>query len=116
MDVDSKNIQTLILEQSLYANWIRNGLITTLIALGILGLLALDPTKERIYFRIFLKIIGIALVILAMWMFWSSTRISNKYHRELDIPKNYLITSSTYFIAYCLMIALVVLIFLFVWS
>jgi cytochrome bd-type quinol oxidase subunit 1 len=70
------NFELQLAEQNVTANWVRNGLIATLVALTLYGLLSLyinRPNHQR-----WLKIISIIIIVLAIIIFWVSSSVSRQ--------------------------------------
>jgi len=109
-------MQLLLTEQNVVANWIRNGLITTLIALTIFGLITLDRVQHRNNFVIFFKILGILFVLIAIWIFWSYSSISQQLYKNFDNNSFSFLTKNPRIIALSLIFALIILIILFIFT
>jgi len=109
-------IQTVLTEQNVLANWVRNGLITTLIALTVFGLITIDRIQGRTNFVILLKVLGILFVLIAIWMFWSYSSISQKFYNNAGTNNFSFLTNNSRTITPVLIFALIILIFLFIYS
>lgn len=107
-------IQTIMTEQNVLANWIRNGLITTLIALTVFGLITIDRIQNNTNLIKFLKIIGIIFVLIAIWMFWSYSSFSQKFHKNFYTGNFSFLIKNSRTISLLLVVALFILILLFI--
>ena len=75
----------VLTEQNVYANWIRNGLITTLVGLAFLGVERLFNSQNRNAF----KLLGIYILLIAGIIFFFSTLISKNVAANLSSHTNY---------------------------
>lgn len=110
----SLDIQIVLTEQNVVANWIRNSLIATLVALAIFGLIAIDKVQKQYKYISYLKILGILFVSIAIWMLWSVTLISQQFYDNFDASPFSTLIKNARNIALALIVVLFALILLFV--
>jgi hypothetical protein len=111
-----QDIQTILAAENVTANWIRNGLITTLIALSIFALIAIERIQTRKNLIAFLKILSIVFILIAIWMFWSHSSIPQHLCNNADISSISCSNGNSRASVLLLILALVVLIFLIIYT
>lgn len=107
MDKLSNNLSLQLTEQNVYANWIRNGLITTLIGVSILGLISV-VNREGI--RVMLKFLGIGVILLAIVIFLLSASISNQFNNILNSQYPSIVYHSVVYLIATILIGMIIII------
>ncbi len=115
----SSDQQKLIIlnEQNVASNFVRNGLITTLISLTILtSLITSDRFQSRTNYLILFKVIGIIFVLIAIWMFWTYSSISKQNNQKLKTDQPEFLIKNSHIVAFFLTFVLIIIIFLFIFA
>lgn len=111
--IDSvQTLQLQLSEQNILASWIRNALNITILAFTIFSFISLESLHKYSHYKIYLKAIGISIMLLAIYILYTSTDVSVKFNKNLD-KTNYP-TSHYQLMARILIIPLIVIIYLFV--
>lgn len=111
------SLEIQLAEQNVYANWIRNAMIATLVAMVVFGQIylglqsSLDPKHKWI--RIGLKIVGGSILLLVIFMLYQSTTLSRNFHSGIigGYPAN-LYHRVGYFLMIPVLVLLILLIFI----
>ncbi len=90
-------------KQNVYASWIRNGLITTVVGLAFIGVERLFSSEKRKAF----KILGIYILSIAATIFIFSTLMSQGVLSNMD-NYYYLFGYALFFALICIIIGVIV--------